>query len=1165
MAIGDLIEITIVGGGVVTDSGYSPNVNGACAALRFEGLNKRHPLNDPVTDATKLSIVVQDPGFDASLNPITRTRTVRGTLPLKEPFPKLWSAFPSTVPPRSYCANNNIAYYTEAGGTKGATAPTHASGTVSDGGVSWTRIAADQLTGFVEQVSGGDVIVHVMLDMPIYAGSTIVSASIEAGAYTVGGTSNGARSAGITLTNASALQYEPVQSVFLTPPHKKFEGSAYVELKTDHSWGMHIGGGSPVAGARFTAWNNARTTASPVVSVSTPTLSTDYDTSSPGGCAVECLAATLNTSGIAAGDCFVEVEIFPWLGVPFRTRFDGEGADWQGSRAYAYAGIVVRNGANLYQLTTAGTSAASGGPTGTGTGIADGSCVWSYVGNLPDVQNSRNIPARWHFYNDPANVYKTGYCFVDPAGTATGVAGVFSTFAAADAAKGTLSNCYPTIAAAATALVTYNNTVDGVSTIHNDCGNGRIYLKAGSHSGFGASMTSLARPSVWLFVQADPSAAAGTVEFLVGAVKAVNSRLWIGDGIKFTATATGTGNIFIDPVKGATGTIGQIDSELVISGGDIRPFDASQPFAFRAGLVWYLNNSFTNYFVVRDSNTRWHLALVAGNRLDGNLSATGKTVHLIGNTIIGKNVIADTDVPIIPAMFNMIQDNKVLGLTGTTGGSLISVLSDSGTLGYPRLGYSISGNLVKSASYSGDKCAQISADGVTRTITNIVISYNSFVGQRKNGPYNDSSVQYKAQWFEGFNISTSDNVIYDTTGHSGNNPDGVRCQNYWGVYRVGYRANLNLIGSENGTNFVPNGYSGLRAGIASKWNMLTSSAQFSAQFADDKTGLSSSPSNVEGDYHPAAGAHALNMAVWQARTFDLSGDARRTDGSGAVGAFERTDPPPVSGNASATFAAFTTISAAALALAAAGSLAFAPMTSLSAGNLAAPGAGTGTVTVTLAPLSSSSAGALALAGVAAPGFAPLTSLSAGNLANPGSATGASVITFSAMTGAAAADLALAAAASLSFAPMTGIAAGFDDLVLPSIVVSTLITGNPNRDFPTPQNFSLFAGDAKTLKVTVFNEEGDPIPLAGVQAVTWRLARTARSVPVLTKTIGAGVTVIADDAAEGGANCGRLDVVIESADSDPLDGEYVHECQIVDASGARSAIFYGRANVAPSLN
>jgi hypothetical protein len=52
---------------------------------------------------------------------------------------------------------------------------------------------------------------------------------------------------------------------------------------------------------------------------------------------------------------------------------------WLASTAYA-VGDRVSNGANTYVATTAGTSAASGGPTGTGTGITDGTAVWSFEG-----------------------------------------------------------------------------------------------------------------------------------------------------------------------------------------------------------------------------------------------------------------------------------------------------------------------------------------------------------------------------------------------------------------------------------------------------------------------------------------------------------------------------------------------------------------------------------------------------------------------------------------------------------------------------------------------------------------------------------------------------------------------------------------------------------------
>lgn len=57
---------------------------------------------------------------------------------------------------------------------------------------------------------------------------------------------------------------------------------------------------------------------------------------------------------------------------------------WLPSVAYT-VGAKVTNGANTYVCTTAGTSAGSVGPSGTGTGITDGTAVWSYqvvAGNI---------------------------------------------------------------------------------------------------------------------------------------------------------------------------------------------------------------------------------------------------------------------------------------------------------------------------------------------------------------------------------------------------------------------------------------------------------------------------------------------------------------------------------------------------------------------------------------------------------------------------------------------------------------------------------------------------------------------------------------------------------------------------------------------------------------
>lgn len=55
------------------------------------------------------------------------------------------------------------------------------------------------------------------------------------------------------------------------------------------------------------------------------------------------------------------------------------GSTWIASNVTA-VGQYCTNGGNTYVCVTAGTTAASGGPTGTGSGIVDGTAHWNYVG-----------------------------------------------------------------------------------------------------------------------------------------------------------------------------------------------------------------------------------------------------------------------------------------------------------------------------------------------------------------------------------------------------------------------------------------------------------------------------------------------------------------------------------------------------------------------------------------------------------------------------------------------------------------------------------------------------------------------------------------------------------------------------------------------------------------
>lgn len=56
----------------------------------------------------------------------------------------------------------------------------------------------------------------------------------------------------------------------------------------------------------------------------------------------------------------------------------GVSQQWAANTFYTFGNQVVKGG-NVYTATVEGTSASSGGPTGTGTGITDGTVTWDYV------------------------------------------------------------------------------------------------------------------------------------------------------------------------------------------------------------------------------------------------------------------------------------------------------------------------------------------------------------------------------------------------------------------------------------------------------------------------------------------------------------------------------------------------------------------------------------------------------------------------------------------------------------------------------------------------------------------------------------------------------------------------------------------------------------------
>lgn len=84
------------------------------------------------------------------------------------------------------------------------------------------------------------------------------------------------------------------------------------------------------------------------------------------------------------------------IGAPHAPLVAPPFAAWSQSATFALPDIIRRVGTHLYVLVTAGTTASSGtGPSGTGTGITDGTCVWDYDGEAPAAITQDEYDAQW--------------------------------------------------------------------------------------------------------------------------------------------------------------------------------------------------------------------------------------------------------------------------------------------------------------------------------------------------------------------------------------------------------------------------------------------------------------------------------------------------------------------------------------------------------------------------------------------------------------------------------------------------------------------------------------------------------------------------------------------------------------------------------------------------
>jgi hypothetical protein len=107
-----------------------------------------------------------------------------------------------------------------------------------------------------------------------------------------------------------------------------------------------------------------------------------------------------------------------------------------------------------------------------------------------------------------------------------------------------------------------------------------------------------------------------------------------------------------------------------------------------------------------------------------------------------------------------------------------------------------------------------------------------------------------------------------------------------------------------------------------------------------------------------------------------------------------------------------------------------------------------------------------------------------------------------------------------------------------------------------KNLEFAQGDYQRMLVSCKDENGAALDLTGM-TLTYALSRTAEDAsPLITKTIGSGITVIS-------AAGGQIQIDLLSADTASLLGEYYHELEVVSGPN-HNTLFRGKVNFVQDL-
>lgn len=439
----------------------------------------------------------------------------------------------------------------------------------------------------------------------------------------------------------------------------------------------------------------------------------------------------------------------------------------------------------------------------------------------------------------------------------TAVTWVAASQTAAESAYATSStNSYQTIGHAVQALKAYNNANKG----HNDAG-GSLILLTGNHTWPGTGPADQGAQDAWVTITNLSTKTRAQCVINNGSTTALKTRRVKLYNVTLSGAATGQimGN---DSTNNAVLWVDQ----CVINMTGTAPF-----------YQWRLQHATRNtvtalsgrgFFPFGADISPW--ALVRSNSFSQTSAGPGiecEAYCMLGNLNLRPTVVWNTSEQ--PSDNGIVAYNYAYYLNQAW-----SIMDPSFHIVH---GLAIVQNLVEKVTAT-DPALSVAADGATAATNNVLLLYNTFVGERVNNGYNDDgTVGYlHVNWRQVGNLFVDWNNKDDTFAGGVTGANANRTGSWPVGYGVGHTGNHRLH-SKNDPEWL---------GEFHGMNTITGGVlNFVSNHANDDGGGAGGTGTGGGDYHLATGASGLALVSEAVLMYDLAGNLRSFS-NGDAGVYE---------------------------------------------------------------------------------------------------------------------------------------------------------------------------------------------------------------------------------------------------------------------------------------